>query len=99
MNFSNILDLLSYIEKSKAERIDLATGEFKNLFVNYIGYFDDFENKIKTLHKASEKNNWLFFDDKINIDKTSVTLKENGEWTFKAVGEYGKLEGKDLKTL
>lgn len=78
MNFSNILDLLSYIEKSKAERIDLATGEFKNLFVNYIGYFDDFENKIKTLHKASEKNNWLFFDDKINIDKTSVTLKENG---------------------
>ena len=47
MNFSNILDLLSYIEKSKAERIDLATGEFKNLFVNYIGYFDDFENKIK----------------------------------------------------
>lgn len=78
MNFSNILDLLSYIEKSKAERVDLATGEFKNLFVNYIGYFDDFENKIKTLHKASEKNNWLFFDDKINIDKTSVTLKENG---------------------
>lgn len=78
MNFSNILDLLSYIEKSKAERIDLATGEFKNLFVNYIGYFDDFENKIKTLHKASKKNNWLFFDDKINIDKTSATLKENG---------------------
>ena len=25
--------------------------------------------------------------------------KENGEWVFKAVGEYGKLEGKDLKTL
>lgn len=25
--------------------------------------------------------------------------KENGEWTFKAVGEYGKLEGKDLKIL
>lgn len=25
--------------------------------------------------------------------------KENGEWVFKAVEEYGKLEGKDLKTL
>lgn len=25
--------------------------------------------------------------------------KENGEWVFKAVGEYGKLEGKDLKNL
>ena len=25
--------------------------------------------------------------------------KENGEWVFKAVGEYGRLEGKDLKTL
>ena len=78
MNFNNILDLLSYIEKSKAERIDLATGEFKNLFINYIGYFDDFENKIKTLYKTSEKNNWLFFDKEINLDKTNITLKENG---------------------
>lgn len=25
--------------------------------------------------------------------------KENGEWVFKAVGEYGRLEGKDLKNL
>ena len=78
MNFNNILDLLSYIEKPIAERIDIATGEFKNMFVNYMGYFNDFENKIKTLYKASEKNNWLFFDSKINIDKTSITLKEDG---------------------
>ena len=78
MNFNNILDLLSYIEKPIAERIDIATGEFKNMFVNYIGYFNDFENKIKTLYKALEKNNWLFFDSKINIDKTSITLKEDG---------------------
>ena len=49
MNFNNILDLLSYIEKPIAERIDITTGEFKNMFVNYIGYFNDFENKIKTL--------------------------------------------------
>ena len=78
MNFNNILDLLSYIEKPITERIDIATGEFKNMFVNYMGYFNDFENKIKTLYKASEKNNWLFFDSKINIDKTSITLKEDG---------------------
>lgn len=78
MNFSNILDLLSYIEKTKAERFNLETGKFENLFINYVGYFNDFENKIKTLYNASKKNNWLFFDNKIEIDKTPVTLKENG---------------------
>ena len=78
MNFNNILDLLSYIEKTKAERFNLETGKFENLFVNYIGYFNDFENKVKTIYKASEKNNWLFFDSKIEIDKTPITLKENG---------------------
>ena len=78
MNFNNILDLLSYIEKTKAERFNLETGKFENLFINYIGYFNDFENKVKTLYKASEKNNWLFFDSKIEIDKTPITLKEDG---------------------
>lgn len=78
MNFNNILDLLSYIEKTKAERFNLETGKFENLFINYIGYFNDFENKVKTIYKASEKNNWLFFDSKIEIDKTPITLKENG---------------------
>lgn len=78
MNFNNILDLLSYIEKTKAERFNLETGKFENLFVNYIGYFNDFENKVKTLYKASKKNNWLFFDSKIEIDKTPITLKKDG---------------------
>ena len=78
MNFNNILDLLSYIEKTKAERFNLETGKFENLFVNYIGYFNDFENKVKKIYKASEKNNWLFFDDKIEIDKNPITLKEDG---------------------
>lgn len=77
MNFNNILDLLSYIEKTKAERFNLETGKFENLFINYIGYFNDFENKVKTLYKASKKNNWLFFDSKIEIDKTPITLKED----------------------
>lgn len=30
---------------------------------------------------------------------TGSFYKENEEWVFKAVGEYGKLEGKDLKNL
>lgn len=88
MNFNNILDLLSYIEKTKAERFNLETGKFENLFINYIGYFNDFENKIKTLYKASQKNNWLFFDSKIEIDKTPITLKEDGFIDF--FGEKNK---------
>lgn len=88
MNFNNILDLLSYIEKTKAERFNLETGKFENLFINYIGYFNDFENKVKTLYKDSQKNNWLFFDNKIEIDKTPITLKEDGFIEF--FGEKNK---------
>lgn len=88
MNFNNILDLLSYIKKTKAERFSLETGKFENLFINYIGYFNDFENKVKTLYKDSQKNNWLFFDNKIEIDKTPITLKEDGFIEF--FGEKNK---------
>lgn len=88
MNFNNILDLLSYIKKTKAERFNLETGKFENLFINYIGYFNDFENKVKTLYKDSQKNNWLFFDNKIEIDKTPITLKEDGFIEF--FGEKNK---------
>ena len=78
MNFNNILDLLSYVEKSKAERTNIETGEFKNLFISYSGYFENFESKVKTVYETAKNKNWLFFDSKVDISDVHIEpFKEN----------------------
>lgn len=78
MNFNNILDLLSYVEKSKAERTNIETGKFKNLFISYSGYFENFESKVKTVYETAKNKNWLFFDSKIDLSDVQIEpFKEN----------------------